>query len=443
MNAKILRTLFIILLNTFFFEGVAQELHVDSFDERVEDLTANTQPVFDFNNNKCALIKISIPEKATFEGNILKSEYKTNEYYVYVSPGTKRIAIKYPGVETLLLPLADYLDGSGVVSGRTYRLKLSGIPQDIPQLTIIMPDTKSLIDSLLRTGELQMLTGLTLNPVYIWKPNKFIIKAYADVGFGNAINVKSAIPLASHKVSANNFGVDFGFNMWQNEKNSLNINAGVGYNMLNLKLNTSNLSFSYDAPAAADMDGNTYVRYYDLNTMNQEIKTAQITVPVYLGYTYNITHWLGIYVNIGTTLGFKSSSNFHSVTGDGYTYGIYPQYGDLKIEESYINGFGNMNLSSAGKKPVEVSGFTASLLTGIGLEGRISGPLWVFAGVKYNLGFTNIFKSSYNAGENFTDLNAPISYTVSEGEMVNPLTGYLTGSKLSMFSLNVGLSLKF
>ena len=443
MNTRLLRTLFIILFNTVLLGGFAQEIQVDSFDEKMDDLTANTQPVLDLNNVKCALIKISIPEKAAFEGNIVKSLYKTNEYYVYVSPGTKRIALKYPGAETLIIPLSNYLDGSGVLSGRTYRLKLNGIPQEIPQLTILMPDTKTLIDSLMRSGELELLTGLPLNSVYIWKPNKFIIKAYADVGLGNAVNLQSPIPLSSHKVSANNFGIDFGYNVWQNEKNSFNVNVGIGYNPISLKFDTENLAFNYAAPAEADLDGNTYNRYYDLANMTQEIKTDLVTLPIYLGYTYNITRWLGVYANLGVSLGFKASSKFNSVLGEGYVYGVYPEYGDLKIEESYLNGFGNINLANAGKKALDVNSFTASMLFGAGLEGHISGPLWVNVGIRYYCGMNNLYKSTYEEGSPFTAENAPVTYTVADGELVNPLTNYMKKSSLSFFSLNLGLALKF
>ena len=36
-----------------------------------------------------------------------------------------------------------------------------------------------------------------------------------------------------------------------------------------------------------------------------------------------------------------------------------------------------------------------------------------------------------------------VTYTVSGGEKVNPLTNYFSSSNLAMFSLNVGLALKF
>lgn len=405
MKTKIFRALVLLFFNAFVVSGVAQDLKFDSFTESLDDLTANTQPVFDFNNNKAALIKIALPDKTEFEGNVLQSQYKTNEYYVYVSPGTKILVLKYPGVETLRIQLSDYLDGQGVVGGHTYRLKV--------------------------------------NLTEAWKAYKFIVKAYADVGLGNTINAQSAIPLSSKKFTGNNFGLDLGYNVWQNKRNSISINLGVGFSPFSLALRTSNLSFNYNAPAAADMDGNTYIRYYDLNALNQDIKATLITLPIYMGYTFRIKHWLAVYANFGVSFGFKAGSNFKSVSGDGYVYGVYPEYGDLKIEESYLNGFGNITFENFGKKPVVMNNFTTSLLMGVGLEGRISGPLWINVGIKYNVGFSDIFKSSYKEGETFTMDNAPVTYTVAESEQVEPFTNYFIKSKLSMLSLNVGLSLKF
>ena len=405
MKTIIFRAFILLFFNAFVFKGFAQELKFDSFTESIDDLTANTQPVFDFNNNKAALIKIALPEKAEFEGNILQSQYKTNEYYVYVSPGTKILVLKYPGVETLKIQLSDYLDGAGVVGGHTYRLKLK-------------------------------LTEA-------WKEYKFIVKAYADVGFGNTISAQSPIPLSSQKFSGNNFGLDLGYNVWKNKRNSISVNVGVGINPFSISLRSSNLSFNYQAPAAADMDGNTYIRYYDLNALNQDINATLITLPIYFGYTYRIKHWLAVYTNLGVSFGFKSGSNFKTVSGDGYVYGIYPEYGDLKIEESYLNGFGNITFENFGKKPVGMNNFSSSMMMGAGLEGRISGPLWINVGIKYNVGFSDIFKGSYKAGDTYTMENAPVTYTVADNEIVEPFTNYFTKSKLSMFSLNVGLSLKF
>ena len=138
---------YIIVISVFLcscFYLSAKDLSIESFEELTSDLSAKTSPVFDFNDNACALIKIAIPDKASLEGNVIQSHYKTNEYYVYVTPGTKKLALKYPGVETLDVQLSDYLNNEGVRQARTYRLKLGGIPEEIVELTPIQSQGQSL-----------------------------------------------------------------------------------------------------------------------------------------------------------------------------------------------------------------------------------------------------------------------------------------------------------
>ena len=440
LYSKILLTLF---FSIFIFNCFAKDMKVESLTERTEDLTANTYVVMDLNNNKCALIKLSIPDKAAFEGNVVKSEYKVNEYYIYLSPGTKKLAVKYPGVETLEIDLSDFLDGSGVVSGRTYRLKLSGVPEEIPQLTILMPENNLNGSQYISADSLQALYFYN-NPV-VKEPEKvrFIIRPNVSIGLGNALNIQSDVSLSSHKASSISYGVDFGYNLWGDTKNSISVNLGIGYSSMSLNLEASDLSFNYSAPAQADMDGNTYIRYYDITGFKEEIKTNLIAIPIYFGYTYNITKWLGVYLNLGATLGIKSGSTLNSVNGDASVYGIYRQYGDLKIEESYLNNFGSHKLNNAEKGEVNVNGFSSSLLLGFGFDLKIYGPIWFNAGIRYNLGLGNIYSHTYDTSGSFTSANAPVTYTVANGENVKSLTDYFSKSSLSSLALNLGLSIKF
>ena len=113
------------------------KLQVDGFDVDARDLSARTEPRYDLNERMCALIKIELPEGAKFEGNVVDFKHDVNEYWVYVSPGTKFLKIKYPGFETLSLSFPELGIAEGLDSGVTYRLSLSGyrdnrvsVPQD-------------------------------------------------------------------------------------------------------------------------------------------------------------------------------------------------------------------------------------------------------------------------------------------------------------------------
>ena len=141
-NVKIITTII------YFFLGIiiaqAKDLSVTDFFEVTEDLTAKTLPVLDRNDNACALVKVVLPDKAAFEGNHVKIEYRTNEYYIYLSPGTQRLVIKYPGSETLTVNFSKYLDSEtqkGLKGARTYRLKLNGVPEESNQITLASAPT--------------------------------------------------------------------------------------------------------------------------------------------------------------------------------------------------------------------------------------------------------------------------------------------------------------
>ena len=122
------KTIFFSFLLLFIALAVgARELKVESFEAVPTDITARTNAVNDRNGNKCALIKVSLPVSGCdFKGNVLKQEFQVNEYYVYMSGGTKDLQVRCPGVESLMVDFRPFTDGKGLESGMTYYLRLSG-----------------------------------------------------------------------------------------------------------------------------------------------------------------------------------------------------------------------------------------------------------------------------------------------------------------------------
>ncbi len=86
------------------------EIKVSSFKELLSDLSASTNRRYDLNDDACALVKVQYPmPNATFEGNIIGDvEFRNNEYWVYVSKGTKRIKIHLPSAPTIQLEFVDF-----------------------------------------------------------------------------------------------------------------------------------------------------------------------------------------------------------------------------------------------------------------------------------------------------------------------------------------------
>ena len=117
----------------FFVTAMAQQLKVNSFGANTIDLTASTQMRRDANNEPCALVKVVLcAPDATFEGNIVgDTRLHTNEYWVYMTGGSKFLNVKVPVAKPLLVRFPDY-GVDGLMPKTTYVLDLE-LPQQPAQ----------------------------------------------------------------------------------------------------------------------------------------------------------------------------------------------------------------------------------------------------------------------------------------------------------------------
>ena len=109
----------------------AQELTVKSMSAAGNDVSASTQRRLDYNQQPCALVKVQLPlPGAVFEGNVMQPvEYKTNEYWVYMTEGSKELHVKHPNYQTLVVTFPDYGIKS-LQSLNTYNLAIH-IPKSV------------------------------------------------------------------------------------------------------------------------------------------------------------------------------------------------------------------------------------------------------------------------------------------------------------------------
>ena len=108
----------------------ARELKVESFRLLPHDYTAKINLVKDYNDDICALIKVTFPlEGCIFEGVFGEVSRHGDEYMVYLPEGSKRFSIKYPGYETLIVEFSKISDIASVKGGKTYNMQIQ--PQKI------------------------------------------------------------------------------------------------------------------------------------------------------------------------------------------------------------------------------------------------------------------------------------------------------------------------
>lgn len=100
------------------------EIKVKSFTPVLTDLSASTNRRYDLNDKACALVKVQYPKPgATFEGMVVDTVFRQNEYWVYLSQGAKRFKLHIPETPTIVVEFIDY-GINYVESNVTYNLQL-------------------------------------------------------------------------------------------------------------------------------------------------------------------------------------------------------------------------------------------------------------------------------------------------------------------------------
>ena len=120
------RILFLILSLLLSFGASAQKLAVESFSLAATDISAQTQPRKDLNDEPCALVKVQfVGDILNVKGNVilplLKEDYET---WVYLTHGSRQMQVTAKNYLPLMIKFADY-GVENVEKNRTYVLVLN------------------------------------------------------------------------------------------------------------------------------------------------------------------------------------------------------------------------------------------------------------------------------------------------------------------------------
>ena len=116
------KSLFLICFVLLGFLAFSQNMSIESFRCLDNDLSARVAKLTDINGELCALIRLNTPERGfEFSGcSIEKTEQKTGEIWVFVSPGVKFITIKHRDFGAII----NYPFPESIKSGYAYEMKL-------------------------------------------------------------------------------------------------------------------------------------------------------------------------------------------------------------------------------------------------------------------------------------------------------------------------------
>lgn len=121
MNFKSFFFIVFLLISIKLFADTPQ---LKSVTMTLDPMTSSLQRL-DANGKVCGLVKVILPNPGvTFEGNLIgEVDYKTSEYWCYLSPETKFLKIKYPELEPLMIDFTEFFSG-GIQSKKIYEVNI-------------------------------------------------------------------------------------------------------------------------------------------------------------------------------------------------------------------------------------------------------------------------------------------------------------------------------
>lgn len=293
---------------------------------------------------------------------------------------------------------------------------------------------------------------------HIWsvsaKAKHWRVMPHVDMGMGEALNIPKSDMGVETKSSSFNMGVDFGYVFPSRSILKAGVFGGIGFSQTTLDMSLKNSEYSF--MSIADVDGDSYMRHYRDLSIDESIKLTDLTVPIYLDLELHLSRVFSIFTDLGVRVGLNMSKKMDKLSGQSYVYGIYPQYQNLYMDETWgYNGFGNQEFSSNNFVEDDLSsvnGFNADAMGRIGFRFNIPGSSIAFElSGSYLMGLTEVIKkdNSYyddipvSIGMSPSIVYNSINPDMSSTEHVKSLTYGMESIKRQMMDLSFGVIFKF
>lgn len=250
------------------------------------------------------------------------------------------------------------------------------------------------------------------------------------------------------------YGLDLGYALVRKPKFKLSLFTGVSFVNSNMEFEQDEVGYRYyyNAPSAADYDGDTYERHYEVKNMKATMEMTQIAVPLYLDFDFQFTRRFSAFLQMGVKAFVSTSCSVKEFSADVRTYGVYPQYDNLVMENFKPNEF-TAHTVSVDNQDIETESMIMDAFGGAGFRLRLFGGLYLDAAVNYQMSLTPVataeeslnlgYLGDAGEGSYINENKALITYTCAGGEEVKPFTDLFDEIKRGGLKVSVGLLLKF
>lgn len=271
-----------------------------------------------------------------------------------------------------------------------------------------------------------------------------MIKPYIGFDLGSSLSIGGDEMFDDCKSSGFGLGVDVGYPLVLSNKLMLSAFAGIGIMSTSLSDMKYEGDYHYSAGSEADVDGDSYERYYKGLTVEQSLKLTDLSIPIYLEAEFGFSDALSAYVDLGLRLNLNMSNSVNTDKASvDQIYGVYSKYKGAILDGSWpFNGFTNtpkdLPIAESGKLE-DISGMTTNLLADVGLRYTIpNSNIAVGLGVGIVSGLGDIYKQ--DKGNNSLRY---VEYTTENGEQAGGLVSLCESIKRQSMRVNLHLIYKF
>ena len=129
-----------------------------------------------------------------------------------------------------------------------------------------------------------------------YKARRWRLRPHYDVTIGDFYKIKTTDDKINSSSSGNEFGIDFGYTIPSKGIVKFSVNLGLG--VATSKINLDSPEFNYSYETNEDVDGDTYLRRYQIGATDQAISLSHLNIPVYIDADFCFSRFVSMYVQI-------------------------------------------------------------------------------------------------------------------------------------------------